>query len=56
MLADLVRYGHLNGAGVRLFFADANLRQEVNDHLGFDFELASQLIDPNLTFVAHPAL
>jgi hypothetical protein len=35
-------------ARVRLFIFDADLRQEVDEHLGLDLEFPRQLVDTNL--------
>jgi hypothetical protein len=42
--------GHIfiDGAGVRLFFGDAKLGKAIQDFVGLDFQLASQLVDSNL--------
>lgn len=34
-------------------FSDAETRQKIDDGLGFHFELAGQLVDPDLVYVAH---
>jgi hypothetical protein len=39
--------------GVSLFLRDAEARQQVNDGLCLDFELAGQLVDSNLIGVGH---
>jgi hypothetical protein len=33
---------------VRLLFRDADLRQEIDQHFGFDFEFPGQLVDADL--------
>jgi hypothetical protein len=43
----------VNGTGMRLFFRDAGLRQIVNDRLGLHFQVARQLVDPDLVNVRH---
>jgi hypothetical protein len=55
VFANLLGRCHLDGAGVRLLLGDAGLGQVVDYRLGFDFQLPSQFIDPNLGFVGHPA-
>lgn len=46
--AHLFRFVRLDGAGVRLFFLDADLRQEVEDRLALDLQLPGQIVDANL--------
>jgi hypothetical protein len=36
-------------------FGDANFGQVVNNRLSFDFELAGQFVNTNLSFFCHPA-
>src|ERR1700683_47957 len=49
------QYGVLdiNRAGVRLLLGDANLREILDQHLGFDFELPGKLVDSNLIRFGH---
>ena len=42
-----------NGARVRLLFCDAVARQQVNDGLRLDLQLARQLINSDLVYVSH---
>src|SRR5579864_5411952 len=48
-LADLQSYVVIERAGVRLLVGDTQLRQRLEDYVGFDFELTGQLIDANFT-------
>lgn len=52
--AKLQRNLVVQGAGVRLLLRDAKLRQQIEDDVGLDFELASQLIDANFTHTGRP--
>jgi hypothetical protein len=46
--ADLESEVVVKRAGVRFFIVYTELRQKVKNHVGFDLQLASQLIDSNL--------
>ncbi len=43
----------INGAGVRLFFGDADLRQIVENHTRLYLEFSCQLVDADLRYVTH---
>jgi hypothetical protein len=45
----------VQGAGVRLLVRDSQLRQQLEEHIWFYFELASQLIDANFTHTGRPS-
>jgi hypothetical protein len=47
--ADLQSDVVVERAGVRLLVGNTQLRQRFQNHVGLDFELASQLIDANFT-------
>jgi len=51
MFPHFLRDIHGDGARVRLFFRDAVPREQVDDRLGLDLQLARQLIDSNLICV-----
>lgn len=51
--AHFFRNVHRDRAGVSLLLRHAEAGQKVNDGLGFDFELAGQLVDSNLIGVGH---
>ena len=48
MLADFFRVRNINGTGMRLLFGDADLKQDLENGLGLDLELAGQIVDANL--------
>jgi hypothetical protein len=54
MLANPFGRRQIDRAGVGFFLSDAGLRQVVNQRFGFDFQLAGQFVDSNLSFVCHP--
>jgi hypothetical protein len=47
--AELDRHILVNGAGVRLLFGDAEFGKQLQDFVSFDFQLARQLVDTNLS-------
>jgi hypothetical protein len=47
--AQLDRHVFVNRAGVRLLFGDAEFGKQVEDFVSFDFQLARQLVDSNLS-------
>jgi hypothetical protein len=51
--ANFLRNIHGNGTGVSFFLRDTEAGEKVNDGLGFDFELAGQLVNSNLISVGH---
>jgi hypothetical protein len=53
VLADFFRNVRGNGTGVRFLFGDAVPGQQVNNGLGLDLQLASQLVDSDLIDVGH---
>jgi hypothetical protein len=53
LLAHFLRNVHRNRTRVRLLFRDAEAGQKINDRLGLDLQLASQLVDSDLVCVAH---
>jgi hypothetical protein len=53
MFANLVGRGQINRARMRFLLLHADFWQVFDDQLCLDFQLASQLIDPNLVFVRH---
>ena len=48
MLADFFGMRNINGAGMRLFFCDADFKQDFENSFGLDLELAGQIVDANL--------
>jgi hypothetical protein len=48
MLAHQFSVLHVDRARVRLFFADADLGQVVDQHLRFDLEFPREFVDPDL--------
>ena len=48
MLADFLRNGFVNGAGMGLLLGEANSGKQVNNSLGLDLELAGQVVNANL--------
>lgn len=56
MLTCQFRMLNVQRARVRLLLGDANLRQEIDQHLGLDFQFSSQFIDTNLIGVCHSLL
>ena len=46
-LPDKQRHVFVERAGMRLFFSNTQLSQRFENHVGFNFELAGQLIDAN---------
>ena len=53
VLAHFLRDVDGNRTGVRLLFGDAVSRQQVNDGLGLDLQLASEFIDSDLIRIGH---
>ncbi len=53
MLAHQFRMPHVNGAGMRFLFGNANFREIVQHRLGFYFQFARQFIDADLICVSH---
>lgn len=53
MRADFLSLVFFKRAGVRLLFRDADFIQDIEDCFAFDFQLSSQIVNPNLT---HPPL
>ncbi len=51
--ADELGMIDINGAGVRLFFGDADLRQIVENHTRLYLEFSCQLVDADLRYVTH---
>lgn len=47
--SDQLRDVVIDRAGVGLFFCDAELRQHVDERMGGDLELPSQLVDSDFT-------
>jgi hypothetical protein len=56
MLAHQLGMLQVNRAGVRLFFRDADLRQELDQDLGLDLQFARQFIDTDLIGICHSPL
>jgi hypothetical protein len=56
MLAGEFRMLDVERAGVRLLFGNADLRQEVDQHLGLDLKFARQFVDSYLIRVCHAPL
>jgi hypothetical protein len=54
--ADLVGYFIFDRTRVGLFFRDAKLGQHFENDARFDFQLAGQFVDADLTHVRHAAL
>jgi hypothetical protein len=48
MAAQLDRHVLVDGTGVRLLFGDAQLREQLEYFVSFDFQLPRQLVDANL--------
>jgi hypothetical protein len=48
MPADSIGHVVVNRTGMCLLLGDAELRQQLQDPIGLDLELASQLVDPSL--------
>jgi hypothetical protein len=53
MLSGKIGEGIFERAGMRLLFGDANFRQILNKHSGFNFKLARQFVNSNLTWFCH---
>jgi hypothetical protein len=53
MLAHQLGMLNVDGAGVRLFFGDADLGKIVNQHLGFDFKFTGQFVNSDLICFSH---
>jgi hypothetical protein len=53
MLSGKISEGIFERAGMRLFLGDANFRQILNKHSGFNFKLARQFVNSNLTWFCH---
>ncbi len=56
MLTRQFRVLNVQRARVRLLLRDADFRQEIDQHLGLDFQFSSQFIDTNLIGVCHSLL
>jgi len=50
------RDGFIDRAGVGLLFGDAQLREHIEDHVRFDLELASQLVNSDFRHTVCPAI
>jgi hypothetical protein len=53
MLSGKISEGIFERAGMRLFLGDANFRQILNQHSGFNLKLACQFVNSNLTWFCH---
>ena len=53
---DFDRHRFIDRAGVRFLFCDPQDREQVEDHVGFDFKLASQLIDADFDHTVCPVV
>lgn len=53
---DFYRHRFIDRAGVGFLFCDAQDREQVEDHVGFDFKLASQLIDADFDHTVCPVV
>ena len=53
---DLYRHRFIDRAGVGFLLCDAQDREQVEDHVGFDFKLASQLIDADFDHTVCPVV
>jgi hypothetical protein len=53
MLSDQLRVIDIDRTRMRLLFRDADLGQKIDQHLGFDFEFASQFVNSNLICFRH---
>jgi len=53
---DLYRHRFIDRAGVGFLFCDAQYREQVEDHVGLDFKLASQLIDADFDHTVCPVI
>lgn len=49
MLADQLGMLNVDGAGVRLFFGDAEFREQVQYLVGLNFQLPRQLVNSDLS-------
>lgn len=56
MLAHQLGVLQVNRARVRLFFRDADFRQELDQDLGLDLQFARQFIDTDLIGICHSPL
>ncbi len=56
MLAHQLGMLQVNRAGVRLFFGDADFREELDQDLRLDLQFARQFIDTDLIGICHSPL
>jgi hypothetical protein len=56
MFSREFRVIEIQRTGVRLFLRDADLRQEVDQHLGLDLEFPGQFVNSNLVRIGHAPL
>jgi hypothetical protein len=56
MLAHELGMLQIDRTRVRLFFRDADFRQELDQNLRLDLQFACQLIDPDLIRICHSPL
>jgi hypothetical protein len=56
VLAHQFRVLDIEGTRVRLLLRDADFGQVLDQHLGLDFKLPGQLINPNLIGICHSLL
>ncbi len=50
--ADFLRLIFFDGAGVRLFFGDANRNQSIQDRLALDFQFSCKIVDSNFAHLS----
>jgi hypothetical protein len=53
VLSGEISVGIFERAGMGLLLGDANFRQILNKHSGFNFKLARQFVNSNLTWFCH---